>query len=542
MMLKIIEKNPILVLSIIIILMLLVHLDVPSVTIMEARNFITAREMVRDHNWLLTTMNGEARYEKPPLPTWLSAFSGLIFGINSIFALRLPAALMVLFLGIFLYLLSLKLNLTKLHSFYNALIVITSFYVFAIINEAPWDIYTHGFMLAGIYYLFLILKGKVAIWKNVMLSAFFIGLSILSKGPVSLFAVFLPFLISYGIAFKFKEIKPKIFPIIILLILSILIGGWWFVYVRLADPIAFLEIASKETGNWASYNVKPFYYYWSFFTQSGIWTIPALISILYPFMIKRIENKKVYKFSFWWVIIAVILLSIIPEKKPRYLMPVLIPLAINIGIYINYIIQNFKKSTSKKETFPVYFNFGLISFIAFSLPIVLIIMLKTDIKNHLFNFITLTIVCVLIGINIIKYLRNKNIKVVFYLVVLFMISALGLGLPISQSLNKNLAYKSINSLHLIEDTNSIKTYSIGEITPELLWDYNGILKNIYKKEQLVLPNETSFGLLIMNEDVPKITSKLSAQYNLELKETYNLNEGSKMKERLIRQFYIISKK
>ena len=46
----------------------------------------------------------------------------------------------------------------------------------------------------------------------------------------------------------------------------------------------------------------------------------------------------------------------------------------------------------------------------------------------------------------------------------------------------------------------------------------------------------------MNEDVPKITSELSAQYNLELKETYNLNEGSKMKERLIRQFYLISKK
>jgi 4-amino-4-deoxy-L-arabinose transferase-like glycosyltransferase len=541
-MLQFIEKYPIATIFAVIVLMLLVHLNVPNVTIMEARNFITAREMVQDHNWLLTTMNGEARYEKPPLPTWLSAFSGLILGINNIFALRLPAALMVLFLGIFLYLLSLKLNLTKLHSFYNALIVITSFYVFAIINEAPWDIYTHGFMLAGIYYLFLILKGKVAIWKNVMFSAFFIGLSILSKGPVSLFAVFLPFLISYGIAFKFKGIKTKIFPIIVLLTLSILIGGWWFVYVRLADPVAFLEIASKETGNWASYNVKPFYYYWSFFTQSGIWTIPALISILYPFMIKRIENKKIYKFSFWWVLIAVILLSIIPEKKPRYLMPVLIPLAINIGIYINYIIQNFKKSASTKETFPVYFNFGLISFIAFSLPIVLIIMLKTDIKNHLFNFITLTIVCVLIGINIIKYLRSKNIKVVFYLVVLFMISALGLGLPISQSLNKNLAYKSINSLHLIEDTNSIKTYSIGEITPELLWDYNGILKNIYKKEQLVLPNETSFGLLIMNEDVPKITSKLSAQYNLELKETYNLNEGSKMKERLIRQFYIISKK
>ncbi len=541
-MLKTIEKNPILVLSIVIIIMLLVHLDVPSVTIMEARNFITAREMVQENNWLLTTMNGEARYQKPPLPTWLSAFSGLIFGINSVFALRLPAALMVLFLGIFLYFLSLKLNLTKLHSFHNALIVITSFYVFAIINEAPWDIYTHGFMLAALYFLFLLFEEKIAIWKNVLLSAFFIGLSILSKGPVSLFAVFLPFLISYGIVFKFKEMKPKIFPIIILLILSILIGGWWFVYVRLADPAAFLEIASKETGNWASYNVKPFYYYWSFFTQSGIWAIPALISLLYPFMIKRIENKKVYKFSFWWVIIAVILLSIIPEKKPRYLMPVLIPLAINIGFYIDFIIQNFKKSTLKKETFPVYFNFGLISLIAFSLPIALFIILKADIKNYLFNFIALTVVCVLIGINIIKYLRNKNIKVVFYLVVLFMISALGLGLPISQSLNKNVAYKSINSLHSIEDKSNLKTYSIGEIAPELLWDYNGTLKDIYKNGQLEIPNETSFGLLIMDEDVPIITSQLNNNYKLELKETYNLNEGSKMKERLIRQFYIISKK
>jgi 4-amino-4-deoxy-L-arabinose transferase-like glycosyltransferase len=541
-MLKTIEKNPILVLSIVIVLMLLVHLDVPSVTIMEARNFITAREMVHDHNWLLTTMNGEARYQKPPLPTWLSAVSGLLFGINSIFALRLPAALMVLVLGVFLYFLSLKLNLTKLQSFYNALIVITSFYVFAIINEAPWDIYTHGFMLSGIYFLFLLFEERKTVWRNVMLSAFFIGLSILSKGPVSLFAVFLPFLISYGIVFKFKAIKTKIFPIIILLILSVLIGGWWFVYVRLADPAAFLEIASKETGNWASYNVKPFYYYWSFFTQSGIWAFPALISLLYPYMIKRIENKKVYKFSFWWVLIAVILLSLIPEKKPRYLMPVLIPLAINIGIYIDFIIQNFKNFSLKKDIFPVYFNFGLISFISFSLPIALLIILKADVKNHLFNFIALTVACVLIGVNIIKYLRNKNIKVVFYLVILFMISALSLGLPISQSLNKNVAYKSINSLHLIEDSSSIKTYSIGEIAPELLWDYNGTLKDIYKNGQLEVPNETSFGLLIMDEDVPIITSQLNNIYKLELKETYNLNEGSKMKERLIRQFYIISKK
>lgn len=541
-MLKTLEKYPILLFSLVVLLMLLIHLDVPNITIMEARNFITAREMVIDNNWFLTTMNGEARYEKPPLPTWLSAISGLLFGISNVFALRLPAALMVLFLGTFLYLISLKFTFTKQHSLFNGLIVITSFYVFAIINEAPWDIYTHGFMLAGLYFLFLLFEEKTSLWKNSILSAIFIGLSILSKGPVSLFALFLPFLISYGIVFKFKEINSRIFLLLTVFVLSIIIGGWWFLYVRLADPAAFLEIASKESSNWANYNVKPFYYYWSFFTQSGIWAIPALISLLYPYLIKRVEHKKVYKFTFWWVIISVILLSLIPEKKPRYLMPVLIPLALNIGIYMEYLILNFSKLTSKKETIPVYFNFGLIAVISMALPIALVVLLKSEILSHLLNFILLTISCISIAFFTIKYLKQKQIQNLFYLVILLVVSVLLFGLPISKSLNKNEQFNSISKLHSIESKNNVKTYSVGEITPELLWDYNGILPDIYKNEKLILPNEPIFGLLIMNDDIEKISSQIILNYRFELKETYNLNEGSKMKDRLIRQFYLVSKK
>ena len=66
------------------------HLDVLYENIMEARNFNTAREMLEHNNWVLTTMNGEPRYEKPPLPTWLTAISGAIFGLDQIWALRLP--------------------------------------------------------------------------------------------------------------------------------------------------------------------------------------------------------------------------------------------------------------------------------------------------------------------------------------------------------------------------------------------------------------------------------------------------------------------
>lgn len=29
--------------------------------------------MITENHWLLTTMNGEARYEKPPFPSWIGA-------------------------------------------------------------------------------------------------------------------------------------------------------------------------------------------------------------------------------------------------------------------------------------------------------------------------------------------------------------------------------------------------------------------------------------------------------------------------------------
>lgn len=541
-MLQYLEKHPILLLTLVVTFMLIINLSVPSVTIMEARNFITAKEMVTDNHWLLTTMNGEARYEKPPLPTWLSAISGLIFGISNVFALRLPAAFMVLFLGAFLYKLSLKLTFSTQHSLLNGLIVITSFYVFAIINEAPWDIYTHGFMLAGIYYLFLVLEEKKHTWKNSILSAIFIGFSILSKGPISLYALYLPFLISYGFTFKFKEMKRIILPFFAIILLSIIIGGWWFVYVRLADPTTFLKIATTETSNWSTYNVKPFYYYWSFFTQSGIWTLPAFISLIYPYILKKTTYKKEYTFSFLWVIIAVLLLSIIPEKKPRYLMPVLIPLALNIGIYLNYLIQNFSKITSKKEKLAVYFSFGSIALLSFAIPIVLVFLMKSDLKQHLVTYILLVISCLTISFFLIKNLKLKNLKNVFYFVILFMIVIALFGLPISKSFNKNNDYNSFNHIKQFETKHAIKTYSLGMVTPELIWDYNEKIINIFNQGKLTLPTENNFGLLVKDYHELGILPKLSLDYNIELITTVNLNEGSKIKSRLIQEYYLLSKK
>ena len=72
--------------------------------IMESRNLVTAREMVTTGNWLVPTMNGELRLEKPPLPTWISAVVESVSPDN-IAAQRAVASLFGVMLVVFFFLL-----------------------------------------------------------------------------------------------------------------------------------------------------------------------------------------------------------------------------------------------------------------------------------------------------------------------------------------------------------------------------------------------------------------------------------------------------
>ena len=536
-MIRLLEKYPIATIITAVVLILLPCFIYLDITIMEARNFITAREMITDGNWLLTTMNGEPRYQKPPLPTWLAAISALIFGTKSLLAYRLPGIIMVLVIAISNYLLSLKLVGDKKQALINALITITSFYVIGIVIEATWDIFTHGFMIFGIYHLYLLFEKPSNYWKHTIISGVFIGLSILSKGPVSLYVLFLPFLIAYGLTYKYKSFKAKVFSIVSLLILAISIGGWWYLYVRIQDPETLLAITNKETSNWSSYNIRPFYYYWSFFTQSGLWTIPAFTSLLYPYLKSRVSNLKAYKFTLFWTVAAVVLLSIIPEKKSRYLMPVLIPLALNIGFYIEYLIRSFINIKDKREIIPVYFNFGLIGAIGILFPFTGFFFGPFLTGKVIFWFILSSIILAIIGISILRNLKRKSLKPIIYLSVGLIISICLFILPISR-VQYPANYKSIKNL----DKN-IKIYHLGYVCPEMLWLYGDKIEPY--KDDLVATEQT-FGLLIF-DDIPKDTKELlESKYTMEYSDTFDLNKveenSRKYRDRLRNDFYILKKR
>lgn len=520
------------------------HLDALYVNIMEARNFIAAREMLTDNNWILTTLNGQARYQKPPLPTWLTAISGAIFGIKNIAALRFPAALAALLLSLTTYKFSLKITVNKTLALVSSLVLSTSFLIVFAGRNGQWDIFAYAFMMLCIYQLYQLLTVKSHQYKHALLAALFLGLSCMSKGPVAVYTLLLPFLVAYGIVYSFKNLKQIVIPIVVFVLLGTALASWWYLYVYLNDPSELVAITTRETANWTNYNVRPFYYYWSFFSQSGVWTIPAFIALLYPYLKDRVSNKKGYQFTLLWTLSAVVLLSIIPEKKTRYLLPVLIPLALNTAYYLEYLFGNFKNLKDKRETLPVYINFGIIGLVGIAFPIVGWFFLKDQLNGNWHWFVLLSVALFVISIYLLRKLFIKQIQAVFYATIGFIAAVMCLGLPLSRLIVINDNYKPLSEISNWEQENSLQVYEYSVVAIEMVWDYGKKLPVIERDGKIVIPSAKTFGVLVSEEQRTNFL-KTFHNYTVEKVTRYDMNTaklGSKShRTRLWRDLYLVTK-
>lgn len=517
----------------------LVNLDAIYVNIMEARNFITAREMINLDHWIFTTMNNEPRYEKPPLPTWMTAISMIIFGMKSLFALRLPAAIMGILSVFATYKITEKLTGNLKLSFLVGLIATTSFYILLSGRDGQWDIFTHSFMLWAIYFLVGLFRNE-SVWRNSIFAGLLIGFSFLSKGPVSFYALLLPFLIAFIWVYR-NQISRSIWKHIVLSVfIATIISASWSLYVYFFDTSDVTAITNQEAGRWLDYNTRPIWYYWSFFIQSGLWTVLALVSLLYPYLRSKVSNGKVYKFAWIWTVAAVILLSLIPEKKPRYLLPVLFPLAITTGFYVEYLFLNFK-ALSIKERLPVTVNYCIIAFIGIAFPIAGAIYFGNKLNNILVWFILLSLCLVIISGLMLYFLRKKEINAIIYLSIWFIISVLTFGLPMARKIETNPDFNSITTADVYKADYQSNLYEFRDFTPELIWEYGRPIKRLWNGSQYEIPNENKFLLLATDEQVNEMNSVFSS-FEITKLDEINMNPvGNKHKDRLFRNLFLIQK-
>ncbi|MCI1640576.1 MAG: glycosyltransferase family 39 protein [Bacteroidales bacterium] len=420
--------------------------------IMESRNIITAREMVYDGHWMIPTMNGDLRLEKPPLPTWVTAFAEILKP-DSLGMQRAMAGIAAVLLAVSFFLIGKRLFKNGRTAFFATLILCTCYDVVLLGRTASWDIYTHAFMLTGILFLIRAFESEKCSWSDFIMAGLFTGLSIMSKGPVSLFALLLPFLPVY-FWFYPPKMSGKWKGIVATALIAIIVGGWWYAYIYLFNPDAMASVAAKESGNWASHNVRPWYYYWDFFLESGIWALLLLTAIFVPLWSWRERESKEYKFPLIWMLLSVVILSIPGEKKTRYLFPVMISASYLMGYLIEAWDDRFRKRQSvKAERIIFRINSGLLAAVTFILPAIIAIFALKPGYISVASFTILTIIILSVSIILaFSAIRYKPENMVAGVTILFL-SAEILAMP---SLREVVNNPEIHSIELTRNMQSLK--------------------------------------------------------------------------------------
>ncbi|MCQ4873789.1 ArnT family glycosyltransferase [Butyricimonas paravirosa] len=425
--------------------------------IMESRNLVTAHEMIEYDNWLVPTMNGELRLEKPPLPTWVAA--GIEYlAPDNISLQRAAAGGMATLMAFFLYFFASSLSGNRLLGLLSALVLATSFNVIMAGRVATWDIYCHSFMLGAIFFFYKGVSSMRTGWGNFIWAGIFLGLSFLGKGPVSFYALLFPFLISYFWVYR-PSFKRKGGPIVVMLLLFVVISFWWPLYLYMFHRDTAMFVLAKESTAWIERNVRPWYYYWLFFAESGIWSLFLLTGLCWPWLKNKITLRKEYTLAVLWTVVTLVLLSLFPEKKTRYLLPLLIPAAMVVAHYVVYIFTATKEKTlTTGDRVMFRINAFLPALIALGMPVAVYLLFYTKEQISLTLLIIVSILFLATAYSIFTGgVRMRSMKVFTGVVFLLILVETLLMSKVANIFN-NTEIKSIKAVRDIKELQHLPFY------------------------------------------------------------------------------------
>lgn len=368
------------------------HLGAPQANLMEARNFTAAREMAAGGSWLIPTMNGALRVAKPPLPTWAVAGLQKLTGpTQDPGLLRLPAAVLSTLLVFFFW--GLARELTREQpgeaeapgrtAWLAALVLASTLLLITVGREGQWDIFANSLLMGALWALARgwhgSARGAGRSGGWFALSGLLLGGSMLSKGPVAPYAILLPFLLSFGLARLYPargSLRGRRAGLLLALLIGLVVGTAWPIYLAVQHTVApaALAVARVEVTSWTERHVKPFYEYWNFPVFTGIWTPVALLALAVPFARRRAGRYIPYPPALAWLLVALLLLSLVPEKKERYLLPLMPPFALLIAGLLRHLETAFDRGARPRpEALLVRLWAGLLALICLLLPVVLLL-------------------------------------------------------------------------------------------------------------------------------------------------------------------------
>lgn len=317
-----------------------------------------AREMIETDNYLQVQINYQPFWEKPPLFIWMQVLSMKLFGVNE-YAARFPNAI----IGI----------LTLLSIFYIGRRVVNE-------NMALWWVglymaswLPHFYFKSGIidptfnlliflsfYQLYLVRFG-IKKYMHALLFGLFMGMAVLTKGPVAILITILSALVyiilnkgfrGYALSHILVMITATMVTTFSWFAVEVWSNGWWMVEQFITYQIRLFNTQDAGHGG-------PFIYH---FIVLLVGCFPASIFLLNK--VDVCQEKEVVHYKRWmWVLFWVVLLlfSIVKTKIVHYSSLCYFPLTFLAAYNLYYIAKRLRSlsTISKIAYWVVGISLGL---------------------------------------------------------------------------------------------------------------------------------------------------------------------------------------
>lgn len=307
-----------------------------------------AREMVESGDWLTPYYNYEVRFQKPILFYWLVAIAYKVGGVSE-GAARFPSALAGFFLAVLTYV-SGRRWFDASTGFFAAVIVATSFGYYSIGRQSLPDLLLALFIASATWALIESVGAPLATaaittaWRRVWLvfAAVLIGLGLLTKGPV---ALALPVLALGPIWWKERRPRapgeptawwPGLVDVFLFGALITLVAAPWFLAMMDTHGVAYLHrfFVDENLERFATdrYNEpRPFWFYVPI-VLGGLLPWSPFILLWFPtwrraFLKRRLVTRAEWR-AILWAVIPFVFYSLSIGKQPRYILPMLPPMAL----------------------------------------------------------------------------------------------------------------------------------------------------------------------------------------------------------------------
>ncbi len=335
----------------------------------------SAREMLVSGNFQKVQINFMPFMEKPPLFFWLQALSMKVFGVNE-FAARFPNALIGIVSLLMVYRIG-KRWFNPQFAMYWVLFITGSLTPHLYYKTGIIDPLYNLFIFSAIYQLFLYVRTKTAV--HAWLIGLFVGLAIITKGPVAVVVLVLCFLV-YWLLNKFKKFFEWM-HLLYAAFAAFLLSAVWFGFETIENGPTFLIEFVKYQADLFLHPVaghgQPFWYH-PLVLLFGCF--PASVFAL-PILFKRKlsnenESQQVLVNMmqlFFWVVL--VLFSIVETKIVHYSSLCYMPLTFMAAYYMH--------TWASAKLFFSWLQGIAFAFIGLLLSIIFVVLPQTDNLKHL---------------------------------------------------------------------------------------------------------------------------------------------------------------